>query len=149
MNYLALADRVIAELEASGMQCGASPAPATGSPGGDGLGCCFSCGSALPPGVQIALCRACRVCRNPGATDMPEPRPPYPLHVVIEDEVIATAPPGVAADLAVLRRVVEAYSWSWHDNAQVASATALAERIDELLERLASNGHTVRVAPLS
>lgn len=125
---------------------GSLPAP---DPGRFGFGRCFDCGCALPAGVEIALCRECRGCRNPSVTDMPEPRPPYPLHVVVEDEVIATARPGVAADLAALRRVVGDYSWCWHDDAQGASATDLAERIEELLERLKDRGCSVRVEPLS
>lgn len=137
------------EVYAKGLPEAPVPSSAAPHPGRYGLGRCFDCGSVLPAGVEIALCRVCRVCRNPGATDMPEPRPPYPLHVVVEDEVIATSRSGVAADVAVLRRVVEDYSWCWHDDARAESATDLGERIDELVERLKSNGCDVRVEPLS
>jgi len=117
-------------------------------PGRYGFGRCFDCGFTLPTGVEIALCRACRVCRNPGATVMPEPRAPYPLRVVVENEANATSSSCVAADLVDLRGLVEDYSRCWHYHAD-NSATVLGERIDELLERLNGNGCTVRVEPLS
>lgn len=78
--------------------------------------------------------------------------PRYPLAIAAEPlgpNVPAERRSAIDADLALLRTIVERYALVWSDDTEIATATVLGERIDELLERLAAAGLEVRVVPLS
>ncbi|MEW6269276.1 MAG: hypothetical protein AB1689_08280 [Thermodesulfobacteriota bacterium] len=90
-----------------------------------------------------------------------EPPPRYPLAVQVDAIEPAAGPlrlnawttvvdveKAINADLALLRIAVAHYSGVWDDHAELAAATAIGERIDELLERLAACGARVRVVAL-
>lgn len=160
MDYLRLVDRLLADGRLDGAQA-PSPAPEPATPELQ-RGRCGDCGARLPAGVVIALCRACRRARNPDAADMPPPLPPYPLHIIVDDlgelpgpfalnpwSSVTDPARYIAADLASLQQVVDAYQWCWHLRDEVEAAGALGERVETLIERLGECGVRVRVVALS
>lgn len=98
---------------------------------------CFVC---HPPVPELAVERA-----------LGEHPPRYPLAVASEpvENMPAEQRRAIEADLTLLRVIVGRYSLIWDDDRELAAASALGERIDFLLARLAALGARVRVVPVS